>query len=123
MAWKTGLSAEQRREALKQVFAQAQACVRCQELAATRKNVVFGAGNADADLMFVGEAPGASEDAAGPAVRRPGRQTARKLLGEIGLPRADVFIANVLKCRPPATATRCRWRSRTAATTSTARSS
>ena len=47
-------SARRRRDALKDVFAQASACVRCQELAATRKNVVFGAGNADADLMFVG---------------------------------------------------------------------
>lgn len=97
----TGLSAEQRREALKQVFAQAQSCVRCQELASTRQHVVFGAGNADADLMFVGEAPGASEDAQGlPFVGRAGKLL-ETLLGEIGLQRADVFIANVLKCRPP----------------------
>ena len=97
----TGLSAEQRREALKQVFAQAQKCVRCQELASTRQNVVFGAGNADADLMFVGEAPGASEDAQGlPFVGRAGKLL-DTLLGEIGLQRADVFIANTLKCRPP----------------------
>ncbi|HEX3392751.1 MAG TPA: uracil-DNA glycosylase [Solirubrobacteraceae bacterium] len=97
----TGLSAEQRREALKQVFAQAQSCVRCQELASTRQNVVFGAGNADADLMFVGEAPGASEDAQGlPFVGRAGKLL-DTLLGEIGLQRADVFIANTLKCRPP----------------------
>ncbi|HEV3093764.1 MAG TPA: uracil-DNA glycosylase [Solirubrobacteraceae bacterium] len=97
----TGLSAEQRREALKQVFAQAQACVRCQELAATRNSVVFGAGNADADLMFVGEAPGASEDQQGlPFVGRAGKLL-DTLLEEIGLARADVFIANTLKCRPP----------------------
>ncbi|HEU0249181.1 MAG TPA: uracil-DNA glycosylase [Solirubrobacteraceae bacterium] len=96
-----GLSADQRREALKQVFAQAQVCMRCQELASTRQNVVFGAGNADADLMFVGEAPGASEDAQGlPFVGRAGKLL-ETLLGEIGLQRADVFIANVLKCRPP----------------------
>ncbi len=94
-------SAEQRREALKEVFAKAQTCVRCQELAATRKSVVFGAGNADADLMFVGEAPGASEDEQGlPFVGRAGKLL-DTLLGEIGLARADVFIANVLKCRPP----------------------
>jgi DNA polymerase len=94
-------SAEQRREALKQVFAKAQACVRCQELAATRTNVVFGAGNADADLMFVGEAPGASEDEQGlPFVGRAGKLLST-LLEEIGLQRADVFICNVLKCRPP----------------------
>jgi uracil-DNA glycosylase len=95
------LSAEQRREALKQVYARAQVCVRCQELAATRNSVVFGAGNADADLMFVGEAPGASEDQQGvPFVGRAGKLL-DTLLGEIGLARADVFIANVLKCRPP----------------------
>jgi uracil-DNA glycosylase len=93
--------AEQRREALKEVFAQAQACVRCSELAATRKSVVFGAGNADAELMFIGEAPGASEDEQGlPFVGRAGKLL-ETLLGEIGLERKDVFIANVLKCRPP----------------------
>ncbi len=97
----TNEPAERRREALKQVFEQAQRCVRCQELAATRKNVVFGAGNADADLMFVGEAPGASEDERGlPFVGRAGKLL-ETLLGEIGIARKDVFIANVLKCRPP----------------------
>jgi uracil-DNA glycosylase family 4 len=95
------LSAAERREALKAVFEQAQGCVRCSELAATRKSVVFGAGNANADLMFVGEAPGASEDEQGlPFVGRAGKLLAT-LLEEIGLQRADVFIANVLKCRPP----------------------
>jgi DNA polymerase len=94
-------SAEERREALKEVFAQAHGCVRCQELAATRKNVVFGAGNADAELMFVGEAPGASEDEQGlPFVGRAGKLL-ETLLNEIGMARKDVFIANVLKCRPP----------------------
>jgi uracil-DNA glycosylase family 4 len=83
------------------LFAQAQACTRCAELAATRKTVVFGAGNADAELMFVGEAPGASEDERGlPFVGRAGKLL-DDLLAEIGLARADVFIANVLKCRPP----------------------
>jgi uracil-DNA glycosylase len=94
-------SAAQRREALKGVLAQAKGCTRCTELAATRKNVVFGAGNADADLMFIGEAPGASEDEQGlPFVGRAG-QLLEKLLVEIGLERKEVFIANVLKCRPP----------------------
>jgi uracil-DNA glycosylase family 4 len=97
----TNQSAEQRREALKQVFAQAQGCMRCPELAATRKSVVFGAGNADADLMFVGEAPGASEDEQGlPFVGRAGKLL-ETLLKEIGMERKDVFIANTLKCRPP----------------------
>jgi DNA polymerase len=94
-------ASEARREALKEVFQQARACVRCAELAGTRQNVVFGAGNADADLMFVGEAPGASEDEQGlPFVGRAGKLL-ETLLGEIGLQRTDVFIANVLKCRPP----------------------
>jgi uracil-DNA glycosylase len=86
---------------LKDVFAQAQGCVRCSELAATRRTVVFGAGDADADLMFVGEAPGAKEDEQGlPFVGQAGRLL-EQLLGEIGLKREDVFIANTLKCRPP----------------------
>ena len=93
--------AVQRRERLKEVYARAQACTRCPELAATRRSVVFGSGNADADLMFVGEAPGASEDEQGlPFVGQAGKLLER-LLGEIGLSRGDVFIANTLKCRPP----------------------
>jgi uracil-DNA glycosylase family 4 len=94
-------SAAERREALKEVFVEARGCVRCPELAATRKTVVFGAGNADAELMFVGEAPGASEDEQGvPFVGQAGKLL-EKLLGEIGMARAEVFIANVLKCHPP----------------------
>ena len=70
-------------------------------LKATRTHVVFGAGNADADLMFVGEAPGANEDRQGrPFVGAAGKHLDR-LLAEIGLEREEVFIANVLKCRPP----------------------
>ncbi len=97
----SGPSAPERREALKEVLLQARSCVRCPELAATRKTVVFGAGNADAELMFVGEAPGASEDEQGvPFVGRAGKLL-EKLLEEIGLSRTQVFIANTLKCRPP----------------------
>jgi uracil-DNA glycosylase family 4 len=62
---------------------------------------VFGSGNADADLMFIGEAPGANEDEQGlPFVGQAGKLL-EKLLREIGLERGDVFIANTLKCRPP----------------------
>jgi len=79
----------------------ARQCTRCSELAATRTTVVFGAGNADAELMFVGEAPGANEDLQGlPFVGAAGKLL-EKLLGEIGLSRSEVFIANTLKCRPP----------------------
>jgi DNA polymerase len=93
--------AAERREALKELLMQARACERCSELAATRKTVVFGSGNADADLLFVGEAPGASEDEQGlPFVGRAGKLL-DQLLGEIGLTRENVFVVNVLKCRPP----------------------
>jgi DNA polymerase len=94
-------SSQERREALKAVYEQARGCARCSELAATRQTVVFGAGNADADLMFVGEAPGANEDKQGlPFVGQAGKLL-DKLLAEIGLERGDVFITNVLRCRPP----------------------
>jgi DNA polymerase len=94
-------SATDRREALKDLLMNARECTRCAELAATRTSVVFGAGSADADLMFVGEAPGANEDLQGlPFVGAAGKLL-ETLLGEIGMSRADVFIANVLKCRPP----------------------
>jgi DNA polymerase len=94
-------SPEDRREALKAVYAQARGCVRCPQLAQGRQTVVFGAGNADADLMFIGEAPGATEDQLGlPFVGQAGKLLDR-LLQEIGLAREDVFIHNVLCCRPP----------------------
>jgi uracil-DNA glycosylase len=93
-------SATERRELLKEVYEQARGCIACQ-LHQTRTQVVFGAGNADADLMFIGEAPGADEDRLGlPFVGRAGKLL-DQLLGEIGLERGDVFIANTLKCRPP----------------------
>jgi uracil-DNA glycosylase len=94
-------TAAERRDALKAIYLdEARDCRRC-PLAETRTNVVFGAGHADADLMFVGEAPGANEDRMGlPFVGQAGKLLDR-LLGEIGLERRQVFIANVLKCRPP----------------------
>jgi uracil-DNA glycosylase len=93
-------TAAERRERLKEVYREASVCERC-ALSETRTTVVFGAGNADADLMFVGEAPGANEDKQGlPFVGQAGKLL-DKLLEEIGLQRSQVFIANVLKCRPP----------------------
>jgi uracil-DNA glycosylase len=93
-------SATERRDLLKDVYEQARGCIACQ-LHQTRTQVVFGAGNADADLMFIGEAPGADEDRLGlPFVGRAGKLL-DTLLGEIGLERTDVFVANTLKCRPP----------------------
>src|SRR2546423_5574946 len=91
----------QRREALKDVWLEAKDCTRC-PLADTRTTVVFGAGDADADLMFVGEAPGANEDRQGlPFVGQAGKLL-EALLAEIWLRREDGFIAKVLHCRPPA---------------------
>jgi DNA polymerase len=75
-------------------------CTAC-GLAATRTQVVFGVGDRHADLMFIGEGPGEQEDLQGePFVGRAG-QLLTKLIEEIGLTRADVYIANVVKCRPP----------------------
>ncbi len=92
--------AESRRQALVEVYNEASVCERC-PLSETRNRVVFGAGNADADLMFVGEAPGAEEDRQGlPFVGRAGGFLTGLLEG-IGLKREDVFINNVLCCRPP----------------------
>ena len=93
-------SAEERRQRLVEVYKEASVCTRC-PLSDTRTNVVFGAGNANAELMFVGEAPGAEEDRQGlPFVGRAG-SLLTELLAGIGLRREDVFIANVLLCRPP----------------------
>jgi DNA polymerase len=93
-------SAQERREALVELYHEARACERC-PLHQSRTKVVFGSGNADADLMFVGEAPGQQEDLQGlPFVGRAG-QLLDQMLGEVGLDRADVFITNVLKSRPP----------------------
>ncbi len=75
-------------------------CQRCQ-LAGSRNNIVFGSGNPNADLMFVGEAPGSDEDRQGlPFVGRAG-QLLTKIIESIDLKREDVYICNVLKCRPP----------------------
>jgi uracil-DNA glycosylase family 4 len=75
-------------------------CQRC-KLARTRTNIVFGSGNPNAELVFVGEAPGYDEDQQGlPFVGRAG-QLLTKIIESIGLKREDVYICNVLKCRPP----------------------
>ena len=76
-------------------------CTRCKLHTLGRRQVVFGVGNPEADLMFVGEAPGADEDIQGiPFVGRAG-QLLTKIIEAIGMARDDVYIANVIKCRPP----------------------
>lgn len=85
---------------LDELFRQIDGCTKC-KLGATRTHLVFGTGNPDADLMVVGEAPGADEDAKGePFVGRAG-QLLTKILGAIDLRRDDVYIANIIKSRPP----------------------
>jgi DNA polymerase len=92
--------AAERAEKLAILAAEAHDCTVCR-LAETRTNVVFGVGNPDADVMFVGEGPGQQEDEQGlPFVGRSGKLL-EQLLGEIGLVRDDVYIGNVVKCRPP----------------------
>ena len=94
------MTAEERRAELVELYKEVQACTKC-PLYETRSKAVFGAGDADAEVMFVGEAPGADEDRQGlPFVGRAG-QLLNQLLEGIGLSREDVFIANVLKSRPP----------------------
>jgi DNA polymerase len=92
--------AVERAAALREYADQTASCTKC-ALAQGRTHVVFGSGSPDADLMFVGEAPGFHEDQQGvPFVGQAGKLLERLLEG-IGLTRADVYIANVLKCRPP----------------------
>lgn len=85
---------------LEQIRAELGDCQRC-KLAPSRTNLVFGVGNAKAELMFVGEGPGADEDLQGePFVGKAG-QLLTKMIGAMGLSRERVYIANIIKCRPP----------------------
>ena len=94
------MDAVERAAALREYAEQTASCTKC-ALAEGRTQVVFGAGSPHADLMFVGEAPGFHEDQQGvPFVGQAGKLL-DKLLAGIGLTRADVFVVNVLKCRPP----------------------
>jgi uracil-DNA glycosylase len=89
-------------DALAAVRADIGDCTRCKLHAMGRTQVVFGVGNPDADLMFVGEAPGADEDVQGiPFVGRAGQLLTDIIEKGLQIPRKDVYIANVIKCRPP----------------------
>lgn len=88
-------------QTLSDVRREAVSCTKC-PLAAGRTQVVFGVGNPDADLMFVGEGPGRDEDLAGePFVGRSGKLLDKLMIQEIGIDRTSCYIANVVKCRPP----------------------
>jgi DNA polymerase len=94
-------SPEERRTALRSLAERASACVRCPQLAGGRRAVVFGAGDPDADLMFVGEAPGGSEERLGAPLAGRAGDLLDELLAGIGRRREDVFVTNALMCRPP----------------------
>jgi len=97
---RVGLSLEAKTAAFAELRQRALACQQCPHLAAARKNVVFGVGNIHAELMFIGEAPGADEDEQGePFVGKAG-QLLTKIIQTAGLTRETVYIANILKCRP-----------------------
>jgi DNA polymerase len=94
------LSPEAKAAAFAELRQRALACVRCPNLASARKNVVFGVGDINAQLMFIGEAPGADEDDQGePFVGKAG-QLLSKIIQAMGLTRGSVYIGNILKCRP-----------------------
>ena len=87
-------------ELLAPVRERVRVCAKCPHLACSRTQTVFGVGNPDAEIMFIGEAPGADEDAQGePFVGRAG-QLLTKIIKAMGCAREDVYIANILKCRP-----------------------
>lgn len=87
-------------DAWKKLYSECASCTAC-ELSALRTNCVFGAGNTSADLLFVGEAPGENEDKTGtPFVGRAGKLL-NEYLAAVGIDRDSVYIANILKCRPP----------------------
>ena len=95
------LSRDERVSQLAVLAGRVAACVRCQELASTRKQTVFGVGNPEAKIMFIGEAPGADEDAQGePFVGRAG-QLLNDIITACRLQREDIYICNILRCRPP----------------------
>ncbi|MCC7519134.1 MAG: uracil-DNA glycosylase [Verrucomicrobiae bacterium] len=96
----SGAGVSAKRQALETLRAKALACAKCPHLARTRTQVVFGVGNPEAELMFIGEAPGADEDRQGePFVGRAG-QLLTKVILAMGMTREEVYIGNVLKCRP-----------------------
>src|SRR6266545_3077538 len=85
---------------LERIAAEASTCTRCR-LHQGRTQVVFGQGSPTADLMFVGEGPGFHEDRQGQPFVGPSGQLLNRLLSEIGLRREDVYVTNVVRCRPP----------------------
>ncbi len=93
--------AEQRRQALTVLAGQVAQCTRCPQLAISRTQTVFGVGPVDPELCFIGEAPGADEDRLGEPFVGPAGQLLTRIIVAMGLKREEVFICNILRCRPP----------------------
>ena len=94
------LAGDARLQAIADLRTRVMGCVKCQHLVSSRTNVVFGVGNVNAELMFVGEAPGADEDRQGEPFVGAAGQLLTKMIQAMGLTRDSVYIANILKCRP-----------------------
>ncbi|HVK13539.1 MAG TPA: uracil-DNA glycosylase, partial [Gemmataceae bacterium] len=94
-------SLDHRRHALRLLSERVAQCTRCPELAATRTQTVFGVGPVGADICFVGEAPGGDEDRQGEPFVGVAGQLLNRIIGACGLKREDIFICNILRCRPP----------------------
>ena len=100
VAARPALNAEEKATALGDLRQRSLACARCPNLVRSRQNVVFGVGNPDTELMFVGEAPGADEDQQGEPFVGAAGQLLTKIIQAMGYQRGEVYIANILKCRP-----------------------
>jgi DNA polymerase len=98
---KSGLTLEQRRQELKLCADKVAQCTRCSELASTRTQTVFGVGRFDPEICFIGEAPGADEDRQGEPFVGAAGQLLNRIITACGMKREDVYICNILRCRPP----------------------
>lgn len=96
-----GLTPDQRRQELQVLKDRVTPCARCAELASTRTQTVFGVGPVDVELCFIGEAPGQDEDQRGEPFVGPAGQLLDRIIGACGMKREEVYICNIIKCRPP----------------------
>jgi uracil-DNA glycosylase family 4 len=97
----SGMTLAERRLALQTLADEIKSCTRCAELCSTRTQTVFADGNPAAELCFIGEAPGADEDAQGVPFVGAAGQLLNKIIAAMGFKREEVYICNILKCRPP----------------------
>jgi uracil-DNA glycosylase len=92
---------EERQQQLAELKERVSRCTRCPHLAATRTQTVFGVGPLDAELCMIGEAPGATEDARGEPFVGEAGQLLNRIIAAMGMRRQDIFICNIIRCRPP----------------------